>query len=185
MADNPEKPENSDGARGPSMMTKIQIIGGVVVLVLVECALAYMFIPSAQDVVRAAEMEARTKLESDEQTGEPEPLLPDEETVEISLGKPFGITAYRPLSESTMRIDFEIYATIRAEEQAEFEELLGKNENRFREQVIVIVRSSDESELTDPSLGLLKRKILEKTNHILGKPMVHSVVFSDYSFIDQ
>ncbi len=168
------------------MKAKIQIMAGILVLVLLECVVAYLIIPSPQDVIRAAEMQAQDgQADGAEVPQEVEPLSANEETVEVDLGDPFGITAYRPLSESTMRIDFHLYATIRASDEADFTASMEKNKNRFREQVIVTVRSSDEGELTDPSLGLLKRKILEKTNNILGKPMVHSIVFSEFSFVEQ
>lgn len=168
------------------MKAKLQILGGILVLVLLECVVAYLIIPSPQDVIRAAEIQAQDG-QSDGMLPkqELEPLSADEETVEVDLGDPFGITAYRPLSESTMRIDFHLYATIRASDEADFAAAIAKFEKRFREQVIVTVRSSDDGELTDPSLGLLKRKILEKTNNILGKPMVHSIVFSEFSFVEQ
>lgn len=177
---------NQEATKGPSMKAKIQILGGVLVLVVLECAVAYLVIPSQQDVIRAAEAEGKFGETSGVETvTEVTPLAANEETIEVDLGDPFGITAYRPLSESTMRIDFHLYATIRVTDQAEFASLMEKNKNRFREQVIVTVRSSDEGELTDPSLGLLKRKILEKTNHIIGRPMVHSIVFSEFSFVEQ
>ena len=175
-----------EATKGPSMKAKIQILGGILVLVVLECAVAYLVIPSPQDVIRAAENQAQAgETDGSPMANEPAPLAANEETVEMDLGDPFGITAYRPLSESTMRIDFHLYATIRLSDKAEFESLMEKNKNRFREQVIVTVRSSDEGELTDPSLGLLKRKILEKTNNIIGKPMVHSIVFSEFSFVEQ
>lgn len=176
---------NQEATRGPSMKAKIQILSGILVLVVLECAVAYLVIPSQQDVIRAAETQPQAGETAGVQTAnEAPPLAANEETVEIDLNQ-FGITAYRPLSESTMRIDFHLYATIRLSDQSDFETLMEKNKNRFREQVIVTVRSSDEGELTDPSLGLLKRKILEKTNSILGKPMVHSIVFSEFSFVEQ
>ena len=40
-------------------------------------------------------------------------------------------------------------------------------------------------DLTDPGLGLLKRRILAKSNDLLGKPLLRSVVFSDFSFVEQ
>ena len=60
-----------------------------------------------------------------------------------------------------------------------------ENLHRFRDQVIVILRSSDLEDLTDAGLGLIKRKILEKTNPLLGKPYLQAVIFSDFSFIEQ
>ena len=41
------------------------------------------------------------------------------------------------------------------------------------------------NDLTDPALGLLKRKILETTNKALGKPMLQGVVFSEFTFLEQ
>ena len=184
MADPTTSPTAPESRKGPTMKAKLQILGGILVLVLLECAVAYLIIPSPQEVIKAAEIQAQAEEGEGEKSQEPQPLAADEQTVEVDL-KEFGITAYRPLSESTMRIDFHLYATIRAADQAEFEKLMESHLNRFREQVIVTVRGSDESELTDPSLGLLKRKILEKTNSILGKPMVHSIVFSEFSFVEQ
>lgn len=110
--------------------------------------------------------------------------LGNKKHVEVDL-KEFGITAYQPKSSTTIRIDFHLYATVNLEDQDEFNELIIQNTHRLREQIIVTARSVDANDLTDPSLGLLKRKILEKTNRILGKPLVKSVVFSDYSFVSQ
>ncbi|MCC9605667.1 flagellar basal body-associated FliL family protein [Blastopirellula sp. JC732] len=173
-------PNNS---AGPSLVTKLKILGAVLALVGLECLLAYFVIPSPEDVIEAAEMRARqhsaTEPDLEELT-----TVSDKATVEIAL-KPFGITAYQPLANTTLRIDFQLYMMVNAENQSEFEALLAQNEHRLREQVIVTLRSSEVSDLTDPSLGLLKRKILEKTNRILGKPLVKSVIFSDYSFIEQ
>ena len=58
-------------------------------------------------------------------------------------------------------------------------------QHRIREQVIVTVRNSEIGDLTDPGLTLIKRKILEKTNRLLGKEYLQNVVFSDFSFVEQ
>ena len=41
------------------------------------------------------------------------------------------------------------------------------------------------SDLTEAGLGLIKRKILEKTNRALGKPLLQEAVFSKFSFIER
>ncbi|MFI4875608.1 MAG: flagellar basal body-associated FliL family protein [Blastopirellula sp. JB062] len=175
--------ETPPSASGPTLVTKLKILGAVLALVGVECLLAYFVIPSPEDVIEAAELRARQHSAAEPDIEELTAIT-DKPTVEIDL-KNFGITAYQPLANTTLRIDFHLYAMVNAENQAEFESLIEQNEHRFREQVIVTLRSSEVSDLTDPSLGLLKRKILEKTNRILGKPLVKSVIFSDYSFIEQ
>ena len=40
-------------------------------------------------------------------------------------------------------------------------------------------------DLADPSLGLIKRQILAKTNSLLGEPLLKEVVFSDFAVVQQ
>jgi flagellar FliL protein len=102
----------------------------------------------------------------------------------VVLGE-FSVTAYQPATNTTLRIEFNLYGTVGVKEQKEFMTLLEENQHRFREQVIVIVRSAEITDLTDAGLGLIKRKIMEKTNRMIGKPYLQSVIFSDFSFIEQ
>ena len=46
------------------------------------------------------------------------------------------------------------------------------------------VDCADLADLTDPGLGLIKRTILEKAKHILGKPLLEELVISDYSSLE-
>ena len=71
-----------------------------------------------------------------------------------------------------------------AENKKEFDRIFELNQNRFREQVMVMVRSAEMADLTDPSLGLIKRTILDKAKHILGKPLLQELVISDYSSLE-
>ena len=47
------------------------------------------------------------------------------------------------------------------------------------------MRSVELGDLNDAGLGLIKRRILEKTNKTLGHPFLQGVVFSQFSFIEQ
>jgi flagellar basal body-associated protein FliL len=47
------------------------------------------------------------------------------------------------------------------------------------------VRGSEIEDLTDAGLGLIKRRILERTNKALGKPLIKNVIFSEFSFVEQ
>ena len=84
-----------------------------------------------------------------------------------------------------MNVDFELYATVLADEEGEFFQLYEANQIRIREQILVTIRSTAITDLTDAGLGLIKRKILEKTNRALGKPLLHEAVFSDFSFVER
>jgi len=43
----------------------------------------------------------------------------------------------------------------------------------------------DVADLADAGLGLVKRKILEKVNQTLGKPLLRTIIFSEFSFVEQ
>ena len=104
--------------------------------------------------------------------------------LEVDLGE-FSVTAYQPTSETTLRIDFHLWGMVHEDDYDEFLTLMEDNLHRFREQVIVTVRGADITDLTDPGLGLVKRRVLQKTNKILGKPLLRVVILDDYSFIEQ
>lgn len=106
------------------------------------------------------------------------------EYTEVDLGK-YNVMAYQPGANAMRVIEFHLYGAIASEDYATFERLWETNQQRCRDQVIVTIRSSDVEDFTDPGLGLIKRKILARTNDVLGKPLIEEVVFSDFSFIEE
>ena len=117
------------------------------------------------------------------ESGPPRPRGKDA-SVEVLIGD-FNATKYQPQANTTLRINFQLYGTVGADKEGEFKALLEERKHRLREQVLEIVRSSDMGDLADPVLGLIKRKILEKSNRLLGKPLLKGVVFSDFSYFEQ
>jgi hypothetical protein len=118
----------------------------------------------------AAEKPAKTSSYSDQE--------------EVDLGE-FTVTGYQPVSNATLFISFHLYGTIRHKDGDEFASRLEDSKHRIRDNVIVIIRSAEITDLTDAGLGLIKRRILETTNKTLGKPLLQGVVFSEFSFIEQ
>ncbi|MBX7072853.1 MAG: flagellar basal body-associated FliL family protein [Pirellulales bacterium] len=106
------------------------------------------------------------------------------ENREVDLGE-YSIMATDPASGASLLVDFHIFGTVTFDESGEFDALFEENRHRMRHQVITIVRSAEMADLTDASLGLIRRQILEKTNQLLGKPLVQEVIFSKFSFIEQ
>ena len=74
---------------------------------------------------------------------------------------------------------------LNGDDVGDFDDLRQIHKNRMREQVIMIVRRAVITDLTDPSLALIKRRILEKTNRVLGKPLLQGIVVGDFSFVEQ
>lgn len=151
-------------------------------VILLECFAAYMLIPSAQEVAASAEEEVKRQLEEEKEAEKN--VDPAEASREFDLGK-FRISRFQPASNTTINIDFHLWATVKESDFAEFEKRFASSQHRFREQVIVIMRNADVPELTDPGLALIKRQILEKTTAVLGKSLVQSIIFSDFSYVEQ
>jgi flagellar basal body-associated protein FliL len=197
-AKEPEKAITPDGAesseaappkRASGLMTIVKAIAFVSIIVIVQVVGAAIFIPSAQDTeklarqyIAAAEGEAAAEgAHEGEAHGEEHA---GEEVTEIELGT-FNITHFNPGTNSTLSIDFELFATVLAADATEFEHLFEKNKVRVREQVIMTLHAAQSKDLSDAGLGLIKRQILEKTNRALGHPMVREVLFSKFNFVER
>jgi len=164
-------------------MTKTIIVAVLVaVVILTECLFAYVLIPSRGDLekwsVEKAAKEAKAGHNAQERKSDGKP------ETEVELGK-FNVIVHHPASNVTLRVNFHLVGTVLSEDAKEFEELLSKNQHRLRDQAIFEIRNCQIDDLTDPGLALLKRRILAKSNDLLGKPLLHSVVFSDFSFVEQ
>jgi flagellar FliL protein len=165
-------------------MSKILIGIVMAVVIVVECAVAYFLIPTQQQIEQIAESKVKENIQAQADPDDPASQIRDANSKEFDLGQ-FGVTAYQPAANTTLRIDFHLYGAILEADQGKFEEVYASTQHRIREQVIVTIRNSEISDLTDPTLGLIKRKILEKTNRLLGKAYLQNVVFSDFSFVEQ
>lgn len=168
----------------PSRLAKIKIFAFVGIVVVVECLVAYLYLPSAADTAAMAEATIGQKAEEGEFD---QKELSEEELanqVEVDLEE-FSVTVAQPITSTALRIDFHLWGTVADDDYDEFNLLMEGKLHRFRNEVITTVRSADITDLTDPQLGLIKRKILERTNRTLGKPLLRAVIFSDFSFIEQ
>ncbi|MDZ7615832.1 MAG: hypothetical protein U1E05_02445 [Patescibacteria group bacterium] len=177
-------PAEQTPARGSLGKIKAAVFIGLVIGL--ECLAAYFLVPSASETA----VIAGATLGIDPETGkvaaqaDATPVQETVDQVEMLLGD-FSVTAFQPVSNSTLRIDFQLYGTIALKDQAEFSQRLEENRHRFREQVIVTIRTADITDFTEAQLGLIRRRVLEKSNRILGKPLLLGVIFSDFSFIEQ
>lgn len=187
MAEQPDNPteEIPTPARG-GLSSKIKALAVVGLIVLAQCGAAIFLLPSAEQTAAMAQSQRVVEqATATEETVEQEIVVEDGKPMqEIDLGD-FSVSAYQPLSNTTLRIDFHLYGTVAEEDLTDVKAELDEQTNRIREDVIVTVRSSNIEDLTDAGLGLIKRRILDKTNRRLGKPYLKSVIFSDFSFLEQ
>lgn len=187
MADKSSKSEGkATGTAKPagSLMNKLVIAGFMGSVVMVECALAYFLIPSADQVAALAEQNLQKKLpaamaETDDDHG-----AATTATIEIDLGE-YSVTVTQPNSATAIRVDFHLVGTARQEDADAVKAAFDASVHRFRDMVISEIRHLETTDLADPGLGLIKRRILEKSNALFGKPLLKSVVFPDFSYIEQ
>jgi flagellar FliL protein len=183
-------PNEGVGPKKPGFMTVIKAVAFISVIVLLEVAGASMIVPSAQETERIAEKLATANAAQEEkQKGESaedirEESLANKNMREVSLGS-YHVLTYNPDTGSSLNVDFELYGTVLAEEEGDFFQLYEANQIRIREQILVTIRSTEVTDLTEAGLGLIKRKILEKTNRALGKPLLQEAIFSKFSFIER
>jgi len=174
----------------PVWLTLAKAVAILSVIVLIEVIMVSLLIPTSQETRAVAE-----SLASSESSGEGEgstsesadsevSMLANRKMREVSLGS-YHVLTYNPETGSSMNVDFDLYGTVLADEESEFLQLYDTNQVRIREQVLVTIRGSEVSDLSDAGLGLIKRQILEKTNRTLGKPLLHQVIFSEFSFIER
>ncbi|MGQ9575384.1 MAG: hypothetical protein ACUVUC_08700 [Thermoguttaceae bacterium] len=196
----------------PNWLLRVGALLFLAAVILAECLIAYAILsPSPSEATTAPGMSQEQPAEAAHgqpgpgavrpensehpQAEQPDPALSweviDQEApgatadqVEVDLGQ-FSVTSHQPAANVTMRIDFRLYGIIAAKNKEEFDKRLKASQQRFREQVLVTVRSAEGADLADPGLGLIKRQILEKTNALLDKPLLRSVIVSDFSYVEQ
>ncbi len=179
MAENTES--NDPQTEGRAGIPKIAV-AFVGVVILVECALAYLLIPSPADVAQAAGVQAADETEgSAEGEGASTAVDKAEPVSEVTLGT-FHITLYRPASNTTWRVHLEVAAGVRKEDKEEFDKLFADAENRIRDRIIGVVRSSEVTDFGGEGSGLIKRRILETVNDLFGKPLLREIYFSQNNF---
>jgi flagellar basal body-associated protein FliL len=216
MAELANPPAASRGAEdgGPKKSLSKGLIGGIIgVIVLLQCALAYVFLPGGDAAAKSDAKKESVAAHPVERPEKDQAADGRAEQREVDLGK-FSLTAFNPNSNTTLLIDFHLFGAVAAEhddkdgkaggehggghgghggkasegteeDNSNFGKLFKKNRNRFRDQVIIIIRNAQMSDLTDPGLGLIKRQILAKTNSLLGEPLLKEVLFSDFAVVQQ
>ena len=175
------EPQDAQPTKSGPLIGRLLIVAFMGAVVMSECLFAYFWLPSADEVAAQVELVARQAKTNADGTPANEEKQ-DTLAVEVDLGK-FQITNHSA-SESTFRVDFHLFGTVSEEDLDEFNELFPRNSARFRNQVLEKIRDSKIADLEDAGLGLIKRRILEKSNALFGKPLLRSVVFADYTFVE-
>lgn len=192
-AEQADKPPGEAPKRKSGVFRLIKAVVFVLVIVVVQVVVASMLAPSAQDTAKLAKdmaaaaggQSAEAKEEHAKEEKEHGAKSGHEQNLkEVELGS-FAITRYNPTTNTTLAIDFELYGTVLAADEAEFEHHIESSRARIKEQITLTMHSAESGDLTDAGLGLLKRQLLEKTNRALGEPLLKEVLFSKFNFVER
>jgi flagellar FliL protein len=164
--------------KGGGLLSKLVPALIVIAVVSGEGVAAFMLMPSVEENAKAAQEALAAKP--------PEPHHDEHETEleEVDLEE-YKITSFQPASSITLRIEFHLFGMVPADKAEGFKTTYEAKKNRIRDNVMAIIRSAEMNDLTDPGLGLIKRKILETTNKALGKPLLEGVMFAEFTFLEQ
>jgi len=180
--------DDSPATRGPGIIGLIKALAFITIIVIVEVVAASMFIPTAYETEKLAReiVSASNGDETASNVGESTVLDGQLDTPmsEVLIGT-YNVTRFNPETGTTLTIDVEIHGAVLAEEEDDFLQRFEKNKGRVGEQVIMTFHSAEGTDLTEAGLGLIKRKILEKTNRALGKPLVRELLFSKFNFVER
>ncbi|MGB0759993.1 MAG: dihydrolipoamide acetyltransferase [Rubripirellula sp.] len=182
MAENEQKTEDTtpvaSGLGGRGM-----IIAFVSVVVLMETAMFFFFIPSADEVSALAEERLVASIQKGENDAEKK--IKDENQIkECTIGK-FGETFSPQDTELTYRVEIEVYGLVKEKHADDFQTEFEEKEGRLRTAIRQKIRNSDLEELSKNNLGLLERRILTECNHLLKDDLLMGVGFTSYQLIEQ
>jgi hypothetical protein len=186
-SDDPQAVDQFAAAGGPSLFAKTRVLLFVTLVIAAECFLAWLYLPSVSKTAAMAGAAMGADSPTEALTNQDESQNAENELAnwaEVDLGE-FSVVAYQPVSGTTLRIDFHLWGMVDQKDHDDFLALMEDRLHRFREQIQFTIRSAEITDLTDPNLGLIKRKTLERTNKILGKSLLRVVIFDDFSLIEQ
>ena len=173
-----ETPSVASGLGGRGM-----IIAFVSVVVLMETAMFFFFIPRAEEVSALAEERLVASIQQGENTAEKK--IKDENQIkECTIGK-FGEVFSPQDTELTYRVEIEVYGLVKEKHYDTFNLEFAEKEGRLRTAIRRKIRNSDLEELSKNNLGLLERRILTECNHLLTDDMLMGIGFTSYQLIEQ
>lgn len=187
MADSPDQsPADGDGDDAPpkaKLGGKGIMIGFVSIVVLVETALFFFLVPSAEEVSALAEARLIQSVQADQKQAEEENLV-ENSVEEFELGT-YGET-FSPLdTEDRYRVELTLFGLLKKKDEKKMETEFAAKQGRIRHAVRMKIRMSDLSELDENQLGLLQRRILTTCNHLLEDDLLLSVGFYNYQLIKE
>ena len=160
------------------------LIGAFVgAVVLLETAMFFFLVPSAEEVSALAEAQLIRSVQEGDVAAE-ERTSSENSVKEFKLGL-FGET-FSPIdTERSYRVEINLYGLVSRKNQKKMEAEFAEKEGRLRHEIRKKIRNSELRELNENNLGLLERRILTTCNHLLEEDLLLGIGFTSYQLIEQ
>ncbi|MEM9645433.1 MAG: dihydrolipoamide acetyltransferase [Planctomycetota bacterium] len=175
--------ETQEESAAPAKKGRGLIVAFVAVVVMVETAMFFFLIPSAEQVSAMAEANLIDSVQQAEADAEQQ-ADDGNALIEVDLGE-FGET-FSPIdSEGTYKVELQLYGLIREKDKEKMEAEQKAKNGRLQHEIRMKIRNSELGELQDNQLALLQRRILTKCNHQLDEDLLVGVGFKRYQLIEE
>jgi len=173
----PDPPETEEPTTRPRSNLGL-VIGFVGMIVVIETAMFFFLVPSAEQVSALAEQQLIQSVQEVAEEAEEE-ASDENQVMEFDLGD-FGETFSPTDTDRSFVVEMRLYGLIRKKNKDKMEKEFEEKTGRLRHEIRKKIRNSELSELQDNQLGLLERRILTICNHLLDADMLLGVGFKDY-----
>ncbi|MDZ4851642.1 MAG: dihydrolipoamide acetyltransferase [Pirellulaceae bacterium] len=162
---------------------KLLIGAFVSAVIIAETGVFFFLVPSGEEVaalaesrlIEAAEAKGLTKSDSHEE---------EHKVIEFDLGS-YPLVFVPSGSDRNHRVEFRLFGTLLAKDEARMKELFEEKKFRFRHRLLLEIRNSSLDELNENQLGLIQRRILATSTELLGEAILLSVGFQDYQVLEE
>ena len=178
-----ESPESQSDESFPHTSGRMLIGAFVGAVVLLETAMFFFLVPSAEEVSALAEAQLIRSVQEGEVAAE-ERASSENSVKEFKLGL-FGET-FSPIdTDRSYRVEIDLYGLVSKKNQEKMEAEFAEKEGRLRHEIRKKIRNSELKELNENNLGLLERRILTTCNHLLEEDLLLAIGFNSYQLIEQ
>ena len=185
MADEkePEPQPESPPPATPMRLGRSMAIAFVAVVVLMETAMFFLLVPSADQVSALAEERLIQSIQEGEKKAE-EIATEKNKVQEFEMGM-YGEVFSPHDTERIYRVELELYGLIRNRDEELMSQEFSTKQGRLRNAIRMRIRNSSLEELQENNLGLLERRILTQCNHLLEEDLLLGIGFKRYEVIEQ
>jgi len=159
---------------------KFKIFALLLIVMSVEAIAIYFVLPKPSGPDGAADGATGLVGENDDASSDL-----DKNIVEVDVGK-FDCTNSKADAGTAVHVTFNLVAIVAKGQDEDFREAVTQeHKNRVRQAVVAVCRSSSLDDLYDPEIGVIKRRIRETVNKVLGQSYIKEVVLSDFKTMEQ